>query len=163
MQKEQLKLLLILLHNFSVQMDGENLVHFPQRGLKMKTLKTIRKNGRFDIVVNNGCSTVLDSNIAKERIIIAEQRLTKNILDRRNIFNPSYGLELNGLIGKKQISILELDNRINNLKIFYRNTSGYSGNLSVSDLVYDVSDDNEITCTVKLVTNETATSNLKKI
>ena len=129
----------------------------------MKTLKTIKKNGKFDIEIANGCSTVLNSNIAKERIVIAEQRLIKNILDKRNIFNPFYGLELNGLIGKKQISILELDNRIALLKTFYKRTAQYSGNIAISALAYNVSDDNKIDCTVRLMTNETATANLKKI
>jgi hypothetical protein len=98
----------------------------------MKTLRLAYINGRYDLVMQNGKATVLDSANPAQKKEMLQQRFEKIMRSKPNFFDPDYGGNINSVIGaKKSVSIALLSQvfeRINNW--FRKNDSGI-GNAAI--------------------------------
>lgn len=116
----------------------------------MKTLLMTYANGRYDLVMRNGHSVTIDSTNPAERRTFIQQRFEKCLFSKQNFFEPSYGGNINAVIGSKKSTaitrIIKVFERVNQ---FFRKTMAGSGNVAISAVVVNsVTRDGQVLATV---------------
>lgn len=116
----------------------------------MKTLKMIFRDGRYDIVMENGHSISLDSTNPAQRREFIQQRFEKCLRSKRNFFDPSYGGDINSVIGaKKNTAVTKIIRVFERVSQFFRNTLNGSGNVGITAVVLNsVTRDGKVLCTI---------------
>lgn len=115
----------------------------------MKTLQLKYENGRYDIVMANGSSVVLDSGNPSHKKQILQQRFEKIVRSKPNFFDPDYGGDINSVIGvKKSVSIALLARVFERINNWFRKNDGGIGNVAIKGVRVTSIVDGRVDCAV---------------
>lgn len=100
--------------------------------------------------MENGHSVSLDATNPSQRREFLQQRFEKCLRSKQNFFDPSYGGDINSVIGaKKFTAVTKIVRVFERVGQFFRNTLNGSGNVGITAVVLNsVTRDGKVLCTV---------------